>query len=311
MERERLTSLLKAPGHVAREDLADLRSLTERFPWFSAAQVLRAGGEQRSGDVLSDETLSTVAAHVPSRAVLFDLTKRSAPLEHTPRPITAITPSPLGSEAHAVLSADAPASEAGPSSSTPPPPEEPLPSVTEEDPLERQIVESALASAYDLTLHAPPPAPIKAQPPPRTVSEAAPSATPRATPSRKRFTAWLAPMDEPPSLPTKTTTPKGTSAPVITPAPPTMDSGALVDRFIRQETPPPARKTAFFTPQQAAKRSLDDSAGLVTETLARIHAKQGNTAQAIETYRKLALKYPGKSAYFAALAKSLEDSQNK
>jgi hypothetical protein len=81
--------------------------------------------------------------------------------------------------------------------------------------------------------------------------------------------------------------------------------------FIQQETPLPAPKTAFFTPQQAAKRSLDDSAGLVTETLARIYAKQGNVAKAKAAYEKLALKYPDKSAYFAALSQALDAQQYK
>lgn len=86
---------------------------------------------------------------------------------------------------------------------------------------------------------------------------------------------------------------------------------SIVDRFIGQEIQAPATKAAFFTPQQAAKRSLDDTAGLVTETLARIYAKQGSTAKAIEAYNKLALKYPEKSAYFAGLSQALEAQQNK
>jgi tetratricopeptide (TPR) repeat protein len=49
---------------------------------------------------------------------------------------------------------------------------------------------------------------------------------------------------------------------------------------------------------------------LVTETLARIYEKQGNLQKAIDAYRKLALKYPEKSAYFAALSRSLEEQLN-
>ncbi|MCB0815344.1 MAG: hypothetical protein KDB87_19545 [Flavobacteriales bacterium] len=71
------------------------------------------------------------------------------------------------------------------------------------------------------------------------------------------------------------------------------------------------KKAEFFTPQQAAKRSLDDTSGLVTETLARIYEKQGNLPKAIDAYRRLGLKYPEKSAYFAALQKALEEQLNK
>jgi predicted Zn-dependent protease len=141
-----------------------------------------------------------------------------------------------------------------------------------------------------------------------------------------RFTEWL---DETAAERTATTVPVTAKRPetvatgaapemrttaaeaTVPPTTPPLDAKSLVDRFIGQEIQVPAPRATFFTPQQAAKRSLDDSAGLVTETLARIHAKQGNTAKAIEAYNKLALKYPDKSAYFAALAKSLEEQQNK
>src|SRR5690606_29094956 len=101
-----------------------------------------------------------------------------------------------------------------------------------------------------------------------------------------------------------------TPAPTEKPIKPAADPRALIDRFIEHETPAPVRKAQFFTPQQAAKRSLDDTAGLVSETLARIYAEQGNIPKAIEAYERLALKYPEKSAYFAALSKELEKRSN-
>lgn len=89
---------------------------------------------------------------------------------------------------------------------------------------------------------------------------------------------------------------------------PSTDVGTLIDRFIQQQTPPQQPpKATFFTPQQAGKRSLEDTSDLVTETLAGIYAKQGNLAKARDAYRRLALKYPEKSAYFAALSQKLED----
>lgn len=181
-----------------------------------------------------------------------------------------------------------------------------------------------------------PPAPASVLPAVEAaVPEHVPDPEPRPTitrASRLRFTDWLSAGPEAPVAPVHAPVAPAIVAvplrlreafgearpPVEAPAPkspsepaPAADAKALIDRFIQQDAPPPPPKTAFYTPQQAAKRSLDDTAGLVTETLARIYEKQGNLPKAIEAYRRLALKHPEKSAYFAALQKKLEEQSNK
>ena len=89
MDRERLTELLGTPGDVSRSDLADLRDLAERFPWFSGARLLLAVGEDKAGDVLANDRSTSPAAQLPSRAVLFDLTRGSAPRPLAPPVINA------------------------------------------------------------------------------------------------------------------------------------------------------------------------------------------------------------------------------
>ncbi|MGV9013599.1 MAG: tetratricopeptide repeat protein, partial [Flavobacteriales bacterium] len=84
MDRERLTELLGTPGDVSRSDLADLRDLAERFPWFSGARLLLAVGEDQVGDVLANDRSTSPAAQLPSRAVLFDLTRQIAPRQLAP-----------------------------------------------------------------------------------------------------------------------------------------------------------------------------------------------------------------------------------
>jgi hypothetical protein len=44
---------------------------------------------------------------------------------------------------------------------------------------------------------------------------------------------------------------------------------------------------------------------LVSENLAKIHARQGNTAKALQIYQQLKLKYPEKSSYFEAQIQTL------
>jgi len=84
---------------------------------------------------------------------------------------------------------------------------------------------------------------------------------------------------------------------------------ALIDKII--ETNPGLIKNKeapkFFTPETKAKESLLENEHLVTETLARIYALQGNVNKAVRAYEILSLKYPQKSAYFASLIKQLKE----
>jgi cytochrome c-type biogenesis protein CcmH/NrfG len=54
---------------------------------------------------------------------------------------------------------------------------------------------------------------------------------------------------------------------------------------------------------------LIDKTDLVSETLAKVYAAQGNVSKAISTYEKLSLLHPEKSTYFAGRIEKLK--QNK
>jgi len=85
--------------------------------------------------------------------------------------------------------------------------------------------------------------------------------------------------------------------------------GAIIDRFIRVN-PRIGRVREEVDPrvEDLARASVEEGAGmdeLVTETMARLYAQQGQRAKAKRAYEQLALKYPEKSAYFAAALKNL------
>jgi hypothetical protein len=212
----------------------------------------------------------------------------------------------------------------------------------DEQELDRQMRDSAVAISYELLLEregllgtapveptlAAIPEPVQEIPRPTT---APPPVAPRS------FSDWLSAgtTDEPPRV---TIAPKETvradksapapqrppaARPVVDPeiiravhqlppiepkhTPETPETKALIDRFLQQnsQVPQAPKKAEFFNPQTAAKRSLEEHADLVTETLARIYEKQGNITKAIAAYERLAVKHPEKSAHFRALAKAL------
>ena len=93
------------------------------------------------------------------------------------------------------------------------------------------------------------------------------------------------------------------------PAPGKNEQIKIIEQFIQQE-PRITPMKAYNNPVNMARKSVQESDELVTETLAAIYAQQGNFEKAISFYEKLSLKIPEKSAYFAALIKDLKNKLN-
>ncbi len=83
----------------------------------------------------------------------------------------------------------------------------------------------------------------------------------------------------------------------------------LIDQFIKSDPRIVAARSEFYSPGNMARQSAIDHEELISETLARIYAQQGNIPKAIEAYNRLSLKMPEKSSYFAALIKDLENQK--
>lgn len=82
----------------------------------------------------------------------------------------------------------------------------------------------------------------------------------------------------------------------------------LIDNFIKSEPSITRRQAAFFDPVDAAKDSVTDDENIVSETLADIYFGQRKFEKAIRIYKKLSLKFPEKSSYFAArIEKAVEE----
>lgn len=69
-------------------------------------------------------------------------------------------------------------------------------------------------------------------------------------------------------------------------------------------------KVSFYSPVKMARLSVQEDDDLMTETLANIYADQEHFEKAIKAFKKLQLKYPEKSSYFAGRIKEIKIQLN-
>ncbi len=98
---------------------------------------------------------------------------------------------------------------------------------------------------------------------------------------------------------------------VDTPPPPVdVKADKIIERFIQEEPQIKHPAKAKLDNENKAKKSSEDRDELVTETLAKIYTEQMLYHKAILTYKKLMLKFPEKSLYFAGQIEQLEKKIN-
>ena len=73
----------------------------------------------------------------------------------------------------------------------------------------------------------------------------------------------------------------------------------LIDKFIGNKPKIKSDSLTFYSPNDQAKKSVQEKMDFVTETLARVYLEQGHYYKAKKAYEQLCLKYPQKSSLFA------------
>ena len=85
-------------------------------------------------------------------------------------------------------------------------------------------------------------------------------------------------------------------------------ASAIIDAFLAKENPQIGKIRDVESPvEEWASKGLEEDISLVTETMAKLYAKQGQIGRARKAFKLLAEKFPDKSVYFAAQLKKLRN----
>jgi len=335
MQAGELLKLIKDPRALKAQDVAQLEKLTQEFPYFQSARLLLSMAARRWDASTYQNQLKRTAIAATSRSHLYDLIKtvEKEMLEEAPE--KAIQKSLPELPTHSV---DAGAEDAlrilSSEEVTAKPEKTDLESASSQskkksdlidDFLEKEILKQATAAVIDKEI-------INSEPAKASVEQESEVSTSSHEP--ESFSDWLEQLKQAPEsisaatvkklFPKESPVPeKEETQPVSKEEEEVPDSlpesakskrlkqKAIIDKII--ESSPgairPKEEQKFFAPERKAKESLLENEHLVTETLAKIYAMQGNIAKAVRSYEILSLKYPQKSAYFASLIQKLKQNQ--
>lgn len=292
--------LITQPGQIRPTDTAELTELVQRYPWFALGHMLLAYNLEAVGHVARKEALARAALYAPDRKALHRLitrpTAQIAQPSEVPLPeAQAIVPLPHPAQPEIVVDQTEVEQALTPV----------IDDASEIKASREEIAESVPTFEpilYDLEReldHLPMLEPEVDHPthePERTgpALEEEP-----ATPSALSFSSWLkatSGVSNGQSVEAKALSPK--------------QQTAVIENFLAKlPTLEQNARAEFYSPEKAAKRSTDENALPVSETLARIYLNQGNTELAVRAFEHLALLHPEKKSYFAALAEKARQGQ--
>jgi hypothetical protein len=298
MDRTLFKQYVRDPHSVPPEAAKELESVIEQFPWFQAARVLLARSMKNGNQIRYPEVLKDAALHTGNRSLLFKLlNQENPPIALTEIPTDSSIP---GTEKRLPLIGKAEPEAISIVDKT-------NPILTEEKPLILEpIQEETLPVQSPLEL-----LPVKTK---VAIAQHQEYLTPpeKQSETTDTFSGWLHRFKNPvsPRLPLENKNVSGDSlADTIGSSETNNSLIQLIDVFIKTEPRiGKPEKRDFFSPINMAKKSAEDKNEIVSETLAKLYADQGNFEKAVDAYKKLSLLNPAKSSYFAALIENLENT---
>ena len=283
MQIQRLQELIQFPERVEASDREGLKAWSEKYPYAGAIAMLLARASAVGGHMEQEADLLKAATHGTYRQPLYDLLIKER-LKAEAKAVEQWVEE-IPDEEEAAAAEDA-AEEANPT-----------PHLDPEAPMEREALIAAIGRTIEREVE-----PTAAEP---TVQETQDMERIRAAASSP-FAAWLAQRAAAVGFGEAG---QGLPASSSSTATQGMDANALIDRFIEQQPRIGKLREVEAPVEEWAKASVMEDPTLVTETMARIFAQQGQIGKARKAYRHLALTYPAKSTYFAAQLKKLNQRQ--
>lgn len=281
MHLQRLQELIEFPERVEASDREGLKAWSEKHPYAGAIAMLLARASAVGGHMDQEADLLKAATHGTYRQPLYDLLIRERLVAEAKAVEQWVEEMPEEAE---TVEAEVEAAGAEPH-------------LDPEAPMEREALIAAIGRTIEREVE-----PTAAEP---TDQETHDMERIRAAASSP-FAAWLTQRaaavgfgEAGQGLPAS-----GSSAETEG-----MDANALIDRFIEQQPRIGKLREVEAPVEEWAKASVMEDPTLVTETMARIFAQQGQIGKARKAYRHLALTYPAKSTYFAAQLKKLNQRQ--
>lgn len=218
LTRDQLIQFIEKPGLMKEQTLADLREITEEFPYFQSARLLYTCNLHAQSNFRFESSLKNCAVYVPDRTILYRLLQPSAAAENR------------------IKQASAGENLAEPTGDL------------------FELSDDVQVASTELQLQ-----------------------TAVKTSLEDTGGMELISFSE-------------------------GEDADLIERFIRQNPsiqPRPDVPLGFSDPGEEKEEEVTDRDEFITETLSRIYLKQGHYQKAIDSFKRLSLKFPEKSIYFA------------
>ena len=250
-----------------------LQEFVNAYPYCQPAWMLLAKTAQQSGDTHYREILSTTAARVFDREVLYDYIY-----------LTSLT-------------------EVAPPEKAAPAEEKPQTSVKKEVPRTNISPEEKAAKAT-----APKVESATEVVPPKPIQDEKGKEIKSKEELQKKVKERLEAIEKEHHKAEKEVKPElQTKQEEVTKPLPKKQKFEIIEQFIKQSPGISKPKDdAYENELEIAERSLNEEFDFVSETLATIYERQGHHVKAIKIYKQLMLKYPEKSSYFAAQIQKLK-----